>query len=527
MVNESGTAREGELSPAPTILDAFDIATVQLPNDLSATDAQFLRQGDDLLLISPDGGVFVLQGYFLNDAPPSLTTPLGGRLSPELVASFTPPETVGQYAQAGGAPAEDAIGHVQNFSGNVFVVRTDGTRVLLSAGDPIFQGDVVETAAGAAINLMFVDKTTFALGADARLAIDELVFNPDTGAGNSSFAILKGIFVFSSGEIAKFNYENMVVKTPIATIGIRGTKVAGDVKSPGEVSTFTVIEGQIVVRTDSGFVLMNEANETTYVTAFSAAPSESVILSDAQLDKIYSEVKDVSNGYFDGVEGRDESSSKGGEGEGENPGERSRSKSSDNPGGENKNESGASGEAGEGDGKGDAEEVAPQKSGKSPDTEEEREEGGFKFVLDESPASEDGVATQENEEEGDLAPASGPGELDNPDEGFDEAGDFVKVASETGAPGAFDRDDDFFDNSNNNDDAGTDDSGANGPLSEEPADERQSTFEENGGETSAPPSSFGNTLSAGSDQSVLSGGGQGMTPIYSIPQSRRQRTYFR
>jgi hypothetical protein len=461
-MNENGTAREGELSPAPTVLDAFNTATVELPSDLSATDAQFLRQGDDLLLISPDGAVTVLQGYFLNETPPALTIPLGGRLSPELVASFTPPEAVGQYAQVGGAPAEDPIGSVQNFSGEVFAVRTDGTRALLSAGDPIFQGDVVETADGAAINLMFVDKTTFALGADARLAIDELVYNPDTGAGNSSFAILKGIFVFSSGEIAKFNYDNMIIKTTVATIGIRGTKVAGDVKSPGEVSTFTVIEGQIVVRTDAGFVLMDQANETTYVTGFSAAPSQSVILSDAQLDLAYSQVKDVSNGYFGGTEGRDDRNSGGDEGTGKNSGEQSRSKTTDNPDFENEQESGT----GEGDGVG-------------------------------------GAALQEDEE-GDLAPASGPGELDSPDDNADEE---TEAAGIVGAPipqGDFGRDEEFFNSLNKNKDSGPDDSGAGAPVPDESTNDAQSNPDENASET--PPPSSGNTLVAGSGESVLSGG---------------------
>ena len=65
-------------------------------------------------------------------------------------------------------------------------MRADGTRVQLSAGDAVFQGDVVETAAGGAINMIFVDDTTFALGANARLALDEMVYNPATQAGSST-----------------------------------------------------------------------------------------------------------------------------------------------------------------------------------------------------------------------------------------------------------------------------------------------------------------------------------------------------
>ena len=311
---ESGKGGEDSLSP--TVLPASGNSEVLLPNDSAATDSQFVKQGDDLLLIAPDGGVILVKDYFLSEPPPVLTTPNGGRLSAELVASFTPPEAVGQYAQASGLETGEAIGQVTSLVGNAYAVRIDGTRVLLSAGDSVYQGDVIETADGGAINMLFIDKTTFALGADARLALDEMVFDPNTHDGSSSFSILKGVFVFSSGQIAKFNYENMIVKTTIATIGIRGTKVAGEVKSPGEVSTFTVIEGEIVVRTDAGFVVMNETNETTFVTAFSAQPSESVVLDDSQLDFAYRQVKVISNGYFQ-ASGTDNDANAAGEGGGE------------------------------------------------------------------------------------------------------------------------------------------------------------------------------------------------------------------
>ncbi|MBT5666731.1 MAG: hypothetical protein HOJ06_15435, partial [Rhodospirillaceae bacterium] len=384
---ESGKGGGDSLSP--TVLHASSEPEVLLPSDAAATDSQFVKQGDDLLLIAPDGGVILVKDYFLSDPPPVLTTPNGGRLSSELVASFTPPEATGQYAQASGLETGEAIGQVTSLVGNAYAVRIDGTRVLLSAGDSVYQGDVVETADGGAINMLFIDKTTFALGADARLALDEMVFDPNTHDGSSSFSILKGVFVFSSGQIAKFNYENMIVKTTIATIGIRGTKVAGEVKTPGEVSTFTVIEGEIVVRTDAGFVVMSEANETTFVTAFSAQPSESVILDASQLDFAYQQVKVISNGYFQ-AKGTDSGNDPSGEGGGESGGD---------AGGEGGDDGSGEG-VGEGNGEGDGE-------------------------------GEPSV-----EELAGLAPASGDeGEGDGGGEGGGEGEGFVEVAFNPSSPG--------------------------------------------------------------------------------------------
>ena len=260
------------------VFDAASDSPVMLPDGQFASDATYRQQGDDLVLTGPDGTTVTVEGYFLADPAPDLLTPEGGRMTPALVDSFTPPETTGQYAQAGQiAQAAEAIGQVQDLSGQVTVVRADGTREQLAAGDAVFQGDVVETAAGGAVNLLFVDETTFALGADARLALDEMVFNPATQTGSSSFSVLKGVFVFVSGQIAQTDNTQMTVTTPVATIGIRGTTVAGDVRPAGEESTFTVIDGEIAVVTQGGTVLMSEANATTVITSFLAPPSPPVV----------------------------------------------------------------------------------------------------------------------------------------------------------------------------------------------------------------------------------------------------------
>lgn len=274
---------------------------VVLPGARFATDATYLQQGDDLVLIGTDGSTFVVRGYFLLDNPPDLVTPEGARMTPALVDSFTPPEATGQYAQVGQiAQAAEPIGQVKDITGKAFAVRTDGTRAPLSAGDSVYQGDVIETSDGGAINMVFVDQTTFALGGDARLALDELVYNPATQSGSSSFSIMKGVFVFVSGEIAKADNTKMQVNTPVATIGIRGTKVAGEIKPAGEESKFTVIDGEIAVATQAGSVIMGDQNATTTVTSFSAAPTAPVVISQTEVNQSYSGVSSVSGGILNG-----------------------------------------------------------------------------------------------------------------------------------------------------------------------------------------------------------------------------------
>lgn len=283
---------------APVVVRADSASIVHLPDGNFVVSATFQRQGGDLVLTGADGRVVILEGYFLSDNPPDIETADGGFLTAQLVESFLLPETPGQYAQAGPTAGAQAIGQIQTLTGSAFAVRVDGTRIALNTGDPVFQGDVIETAQDSSINLVFVDGMTFALGGDARLALDELVYNPANQTGSASLSILKGVFVFVSGSIAHTNYETVTVSTPVATIGIRGTTVAGDIKPPGEESKFTVINGAIEIATRIASVTLTNAFETTTVTGIGVAPTPPLILSPEQIEAAYGSVREISGGFF-------------------------------------------------------------------------------------------------------------------------------------------------------------------------------------------------------------------------------------
>ena len=269
-----------------------------LPSASFIADGRFVRVGADLRITDADGNEVVVQGYFAGDAPPDLLAPDGTQiLTPGLVESFLTPLAPGQYAQAAPSAAAAAIGQVLDLNGEAFAMHADGTRVQLAKGDSVFEGDVVETGGGdSAIRMVFTDKTEFSLGTDARLALDQLVFNPDTQSGSAQFSVLKGVFIFASGQIAKTDNTDMTVTTPVATVGIRGTEVAGRVVD-GD-SQFTIIDGAIEVTTRAGSVTLDERGETTQVAGNDMPPSDPFILTPAQFGQAYGEVAGVVSSYF-------------------------------------------------------------------------------------------------------------------------------------------------------------------------------------------------------------------------------------
>ncbi len=119
----------------------------------------------------------------------------------------------------------DPIGSVETLVGDVTVTHADGTSFSVNIGDKLYQGDTIETGGDGGIGVVFADTSTLALSEDAELILDEMVYDPGTQEGSSIISLVEGSMDFVSGQIAKISPDAVSITTPVATIGIRGTKV--------------------------------------------------------------------------------------------------------------------------------------------------------------------------------------------------------------------------------------------------------------------------------------------------------------
>ncbi len=218
---------------------------VEIPSDSFIRDADITRDNVDLILKNSNKTI-IIEDYFTGFESPVLTAPSGASLSPQLVNSFIAGGN--QFANTATYNDESPVGAVQEISGDATITRLDGTKEKLAINSPIYQGDVIETDSGSAINITFIDDSSFAVSEETRLAIDEYVFDPETQGGTQNFSVLKGVFVYTSGLIGREDPDDVAIETPVGSIGIRGTIIAGDVNE-GEI---TVVEGAIVLRTPDG-----------------------------------------------------------------------------------------------------------------------------------------------------------------------------------------------------------------------------------------------------------------------------------
>ena len=254
--------------------------------------ANLSRTQTDLIATSPEGKELVFVDYFTNHELPSIQTENGLLFNGSLINTLAGPLAPGQYAQAAGEGAL-SIGEVSSVTGTARAIRLDGNEFSLSNGDPIFQGDTIEVSGSGAVGLVFLDKTTLSLSDGGKMVLDELVYDPETGTGSMAVDMVEGAFSFISGEIAKTGEDAMTIKTPVATIGIRGTTVAGKAAVEGNENSFTLLQdsdggvGQISVSNAGGTQVLAQVGATTSIASFNAPPPPPVILSAAQIQANY------------------------------------------------------------------------------------------------------------------------------------------------------------------------------------------------------------------------------------------------
>ncbi|HEX7789259.1 MAG TPA: FecR domain-containing protein, partial [Afipia sp.] len=195
----------------------------------------YTRIGSDLI-ISGDGHKFVVGNYFKGETRPALVSKDGATLSGHIVNALTGHV---HYAQATGAPAAgEVIGHVLKMSGSASVVR-NGVSVELHIGDTVQKGDVVQTGSDSTIGLTFVDGSAFGMNSNARMVLNEMIYDPNGSSNSSLISLVQGTITFVAGQTAKNG--NMRVETPVATMGIRGTAVLVEIGANDGPTKFSVL----------------------------------------------------------------------------------------------------------------------------------------------------------------------------------------------------------------------------------------------------------------------------------------------
>ena len=176
------------------------------------------------------------------------------------------------------------VGKVTEQTGPTEILR-EKKSISSNVNTGVEMNDTVSTAKGKA-ELTFDDKTTVKLTEHSKLIIDDFVYDPKKGTGKLALNMAMGTARYASGQIAKNNPQQVAIKTPTATIAVRGTDFSMTVDELGRSLVILLpscdskgcVTGAIEVSNLAGVVLLDVPYQATMVSSTSSPPSQPAIV---------------------------------------------------------------------------------------------------------------------------------------------------------------------------------------------------------------------------------------------------------
>jgi hypothetical protein len=127
-------------------------------------------------------------------------------------------------AVPGVALSDEPAGHVLWLVGQVERVGADGAGRPLAKGDPVYQGDLIRSAAGSSAQLIMRDEALIALRAESSLKLAKYWYaGHEDGLERAIFELIKGGLRSVTGAIGRTNKANYELRHETHVVGIRGT----------------------------------------------------------------------------------------------------------------------------------------------------------------------------------------------------------------------------------------------------------------------------------------------------------------
>ena len=185
-----------------------------------------------------------------------------------------------------------SIGNVDQVEGKGVIDRNK-TDIPFDQELEIEQYDTVKTGNGK-VGILFIDDTRVDVTQHSKLIIDEFVYDPNTKKGKLNLSAKLGTIKYASGQIAKTSRQDIIITTPTATIGVRGTDFSMTIDELGG-STIILLPscdvngnclvGEISVESAAGQVILNQAFQATQVFVPENPPTPPIKL-DLEIDMI-------------------------------------------------------------------------------------------------------------------------------------------------------------------------------------------------------------------------------------------------
>jgi hypothetical protein len=119
-------------------------------------------------------------------------------------------------------PAAAEIGQIKTRKGQASVERK-GQLLPAEVGMLLEAADTLKTGADGSVGITMRDNSLLSAGPNSVVSLERFEFDPTTSQGRFETQLQRGTLAVASGRIAKQSPPAMVVRTPSAQLGVRGT----------------------------------------------------------------------------------------------------------------------------------------------------------------------------------------------------------------------------------------------------------------------------------------------------------------
>ena len=151
----------------------------------------------------------------------------------------------------------------------------------LRVGVNVVANERIVTTAGGQAQMLFLDESAFSIGPDSDVVLDEFVYDANAGTGKIALSATKGVFRVVGGKISKTTPVEL--RTPTATIGIRGGIALVNVAPNGATQATFLFGAQMTVTTSGGTQTVQRPGYTVTANTAGAPPSAPVQATTQQL----------------------------------------------------------------------------------------------------------------------------------------------------------------------------------------------------------------------------------------------------
>ena len=176
------------------------------------------------------------------------------------------------------------IGEISELRGNGEILRqSEGDKLLAKLALDIFSYDDIRTGNGR-IAIQFVDESIIRLTEHSKIIIDEYIYDPDPSKSKLALNMASGTARFITGALGKIDKQNIKIRTPSATVAVRGTAFTTTVDELGRSLVILLpnpdgsSSGEITVETMAGIEVLNKPYQATMVSMSESPPPKPVTL---------------------------------------------------------------------------------------------------------------------------------------------------------------------------------------------------------------------------------------------------------